>query len=267
MDLDGTKSDSLKISTGVPQGSILGPLLFIIYINDLSSASTIFKPIMYADDTTLTTTLCFAGNPDYTAEIINESLDSVCTWLKVNKLSLNVKKTKFMIFHHANKNFIQPKLTIDQADIERVKSFNFLGLTLDENLSWKSHIDKVKAKIIRASGIINRLKNILPINVKVTLYNSLVLPHINYNLIIWGHQAKQVYKSQKRVLRAVSCSAYNAHSEPIFKALKLLKIEDIFCQSKLKFYHKFSNDKLPPTFNYLDFNSSKSIHIHDTRQK
>ena len=131
VDIDGIKSDSLPISTGVPQGSVLGPLLFIIYINDLSLVSTIFKPIIYADDTTLFSTLkSFYSNTDTNIDLhINKELDKVDTWLKANKLSLNVKKTKLMIFHMPSKKIKLPKIEIMKAQIECVDQFNFLGIT------------------------------------------------------------------------------------------------------------------------------------------
>lgn len=113
---------------------------------------------MYADDTTLTTTLTPVDDGVVSAATINQALDEVSKWLKVNKLSLNIKKTKFIIFHHPNKQFDPPLLKIDQVPIERVTNFNFLGLTIDQHLTWKDHIDKIAIKIARSSGVLNRLK-------------------------------------------------------------------------------------------------------------
>ena len=107
---DGTKSDTLPISTGVPQGSILGPLRFIIYMNDISQLSSMFKMIIYADDTTLQSTLN-SFNIDPTVNIdnnINHELSKVNEWLKANKLSLNINKSKLMLFHHVNKKKFDP---------------------------------------------------------------------------------------------------------------------------------------------------------------
>ena len=263
VDIDGTISDTTLISTGVPQGSILGPLLFIIYINDLSNASELFKYIMYADDTTLYTYL----NPkdQNCCIIINKELNLLSEWLKVNELSLNVNKSKFMIFHQPNKSFNVPEILINNILVEHVDNFNFLGLTLDEKLAWNNHITKISSKISRTIGIINKLKHFLPVNTKITLYNSLILPHINYGILAWGFKHNKITKLQKKAVRCMSCSNYNAHSEPILKGLNQLKVEDLFTLAKLKFYYKFVHEKLPTRLLSLPFISNRDIHNHDTR--
>ena len=134
----------LPITTGVPQGSILDPLLFIIYINDLPEASQIFKCIMYADDTTFFSTIQSFNTCDKNVEHqINTELNKVCEWLKTNKLSFNIKKSKYILFQVTNKKTISFSLTIDDIGIERVQIFNLLGLTIHENLSWNNHIETI----------------------------------------------------------------------------------------------------------------------------
>ena len=140
VEFEDTKSDVLPITVGVPQGSILGPLLFIIYINDFSQASSIFNFIMYADDTTLFSNLKSFGNKIQTKEyLINAELSNVIEWLNINKLSLNKSKSKYMIFHVPNKDIQYLTLKIDNVIIEKVDEFSFLGLTVDTNLNWKRH--------------------------------------------------------------------------------------------------------------------------------
>ena len=137
------QSNVLAINTGVPQGSMLDPLLFIIYVNDFSQASTVFKFITYADDTSQVSTLgSFTNgtNNTDTEYLINTELPNIVEWLKLNKLSLNINKTKYMIFQMPNKKVIVPTLTIDGVNIERVQHFNFLGLILDTHLNWHRHI-------------------------------------------------------------------------------------------------------------------------------
>ena len=167
-----TKSSLLEIETGVPQESILGPLLFLIYVNDIHMVSRSFNFMLYADDTTLTSPICSftqGGNSSISkvSNLINSELTKISDWFAVNKLSLNAEKTKFMIFHNHQKIITQnkiPCLKINNTNIERVTEFNFLGLTINEHLTWKSHAAKVANKISRTLGLMNRLKRYLPLS-------------------------------------------------------------------------------------------------------
>ena len=175
---DGTNSHTLCITTGVPQGSILGPLLFIIHMNDIHNASSKFHAILFADDTNLTSTLCsFDVNIDNNCNSlqpstnINKELKNIQIWLEINKLSLNVKKIKFLIFHHKQRNVenLIPPLNLNEQIIERVTDFNFLCLTIDQHLTWNGHVQKISNKISRSLGIMCKLKRFYP-----KLYQNLI---------------------------------------------------------------------------------------------
>jgi hypothetical protein len=265
---NGSCSELNKITTGVPQGSILGPLLFTIYMNDICYASN-FHSILYADDTTLINPICTHDS----AEIINEELNKVCNWLAVNKLSLNAKKTKYMTFHwHQNTaaSLIRPIIQIQGHKIDKVSHFKFLGITLDTNLNWNEHVTELGNKLSRTSGVLSKLKNYIPSEILHTIYNSLFQSHLNYGITCWGfNNCERIIKLQKRAIRNVVKSKYNAHTEPIFKNLKILKWEDIFRTSCLKIYYKFHNNTLPDYFSNFPFISIEALNnerIH-TRPK
>lgn len=259
VDYNGVHSDLLNITTGVPQGSILGPLLFIIYINDIKSSSNIFHPIIYADDTTLTTTLnsflC-----DNINICLNKELVNISQWLKANKLTLNVNKTKAMIFHTSRRRVTAPDINIDGVNIDWVDHFDFLGIVIDKHLTWNQHIDKITTKLSRTIAVMNRLKHFVPSDILLTIYHSLILPHFNYGLLSWGSKCYRLNKLQKKAVRIIVNASYNAHSEPILKGLKLLKVQDICSLQELKLCFKFESGLLP---NYFYSICSRHSDNHD----
>ena len=144
VEFSNTKSETNEITTGVPQGSILGPLLFVIYINDIANASTLFNTIIYADDTTLTGNLSsFKSANSSIAQNINNELKKVTTWLQVNKLSLNVQKTKLMIFHTPQREVDIPPIQISGVELNPVDDFNFLGIIINKHMNWNSHANTI----------------------------------------------------------------------------------------------------------------------------
>lgn len=259
-------SDKLSISTGVPQGSVLGPLLFLIYMNDIVHSSSCFHPIVYADDTTLNSTLnLFSHEHSVDSEYVNRELGEISYWLKVNKLSLNVSKTKAMLFYTPQRKVIYPKIKFDNHDIEFVDHFNFLGIIFDKHLNWNVHINTISKKISKISGVMCRLKHVLPQAVLLTLYNSLVLPYLNYGLLIWGHKCDKIFCLQKKIVRIISDSKYNSHTEPLFKKLKVLKATDLCALHELNFCFKLEHQLLPFYFNNALFIRHNEVHRYNTR--
>ena len=169
-------------------------------------------------------------------------------WLSANRLSLNVNKTKVIFFHSVRKTVAYTKLYIDNKEIERVDSFIFLGLQINHNLNCNNYIHSISFEVSKIAGILHKLKNEFPTSILKSIYNTLILPHLNYCVLCWKSQTNRIHLLQKRAIRNINNANYRAHSEPIFKSLNLLKINDISYLSILKFYSKLINANLPHNF-------------------
>ena len=256
-------SDFMQIKCGVPQGSILGPLLFIIYMNDIQFSSEHFDMVIYADDTALCTTL---NGESSCQDKLNAELKLINRWLKINKLSLNVSKTKAMLFHMPQKKVTYPTLKIDNHNIEFVSNFNYLGVIIDENLNWNVHESTLSKKISKTIGVINRLKNQLPTEILLNIYNALVASYLNYGIMAWGWKLDNLFKLQRRAVRAITKSTYNAHSAPLFKRLNILNVKDLRALCDLKFCFRYCKKQLPSYF-YSFEDENIPTHDHFTRQR
>ena len=247
---DGQSSNSKMISSGVPQGSILGPLLFVIYINDIVNCSDFFKFVLFADDTSL---IVSDINFNSLVRKININLDYVYNWLVCNKLSLNILKTKFVIFRNKqNKrpDYSDVKLLLNGSELKQCSTFTYLGVQLDEFLTWDSHINVTCSKISKITGIMNNVKCILPPKLLFTMYNTFILPHVMYCNVVWAslHASKlsRIHRFQKRALQICANAHYLAPSLPLFRRFSTLNVYDSNKLSIDSFMHKFFTKRLPP---------------------
>ena len=170
-----------------------------------------------------------------------------------------------MLFHSPNKKIDIPSIEINSTEVDCVDNFNFLGILLDKHLNWKSQTSKIANKISRTIGVLTKLKQYLPSRILLTIYNTLIMPHLNYGILAWGYQPGRLVTLQKKDVRVITSSAYNAHTSPIFKNLRLLKIYDIHTLQQLKFYYKMVHTNLPIYFNTLPLIRNQDIHGHNTR--
>jgi len=264
---NNVNSESKQITCGVPQGSVLGPLLFLLYINDLMNVSDLLFSILFADDTNL---FLRGKAVDETILLFNLELEKVVEWLKANRLSLNLDKTHFMVFTSSRRSIIQLQdLKIDGRNIKYVDNTKFIGVILDSKLKWDKHITMLKSKLSRGMGILSKARKTLAVPTLITLYYSFIYPHFLYCIEVWG-KAADVYMNslavmQKRILRVMSSSSFRASTSPIYKKFEILKLEDIYRFVIIQFVFKYVKGLLPSVFDNM-FTRNVAISARQTRQ-
>ena len=284
--VDNKLSEKKVNSTGVPQGSILGPILFLIYINDLPNVTSLLM-LLFADDCSLLIT----GKTLH--EIIpklNDELHKMCTWFRAHELALHPEKTKFMIFTLNEKNINFDELNINlnynnanQNDPDLIKrlsfvnskskvpAIKFLGVYIDPSLSFKFHLEKIKSSISKSLFIMKKSSGFLSENALTTLYYSLIHCHLTYCNEIWSCGLESSLKSlkvqQKKAIRLITRSRYNEHTEPLFKQKQILPLTNLVNLSKLKFMFGLKKKTVPSSFqNVWLTHSEMNLHSHDLRQ-
>ena len=249
--MNGKKSHAREIRCGVPQGSNLGPILFLLYINDLPKCLEATRANLFADDTTLS---C-AGLDASEIEIkLKKDLENVHRWLRCNKLTLNDTKTEYMIIgsrYRLNKleDFPEISLAIGDNDIKRVTSKKSLGFIIDDQLKWGMHIDAQCKKISKGIALLRRAKSFVPLHILNNMYNALVLPHMTYCSTIWNDGSntilKKLSKLQKRAARVITGQSYEVRSTQILESLNWIPIEDTLKNRETTMTFKALTNRLP----------------------
>ena len=269
----GNKSSHKStIDCGVPQGSVLGPLLFLLYINDIGCSSKKLHFYLFADDTNI---LYSNKNLKSLECVMNTELCNVHQWLLSNKLSLNYKKSNFTIFRPYQKKLsFSPNISIYDSEhhqpspLESKDFVKYLGVFIDYKLSWNHHIDTVTLKISRTIGLLSKLRHFIPPYTLLQIYNSLVAPYLCYGLIAWGQANKTLLNKllilQKRALRFIFFSDRRKHAIPLFLSAKILPVQFMYFYDIACMMHDVSNNVVPLNIKNL-FQLTSSVHRYNTR--
>ena len=258
VEANGYVSEKRNIKLGVPQGSILGPLLFTIYVNDLVNISNKVQFFLFADDTAI---IMKGKSYKDIQNKVNEFIPQLTSWFLCNRLTLNPTKTCYQLYSNFS-NHQNLDIYINYHRIKRSCTVKYLGIMLDENLKWESHINFVCKKISRDIGIMGRARPHLSSKQLLLLYNSFILPHLNYCAMIWGSayqtRLQRILVLQKRAVRIIACKPFLFPSNDLFVKYELLKLPDLVIQQNISVLLAYLNNTLPSLISNL-FNLNEPL--------
>ena len=251
--INGFDSDVKILRHGVPQGSVLGPLLFILYINDFHFAIKYSNVYHFADDTNL---LHINESFKKTQKYLNFDLKFLQKWLLANKISLNCDKSQ-LIFFHKPRTKLPEKLNIklNGTTLKHTHAIKYLGVYLDETLSGDQHCIELSKVLSRANGMLSKARHYAPDEI-ISMYHALFSSHLNYGLQVWGQtnniHLNKIFLLQKAAIRIITFSDFRTNSSPLFKGNGILKLEDRVTLENCLFVYDFLKNTLPHCFkNYF----------------
>lgn len=252
------QSDYKQIKNGVPQGSILGPLLFLLYINDLPDV-TKNDCFLFADDCTI---LFKNKNIDILKSDIHNTLTDIYNWMNNNNLRINIGKTKAIHFHTYKASKINLNITVNNDSIAMIKDTKFLGITIDEHCSWKNHIEILCKKVNKFVFALGRIRKIASFEIALQAYYGHVASLLRYGLIIWGNSVdiERAFRAQKKCIRALCNIGTRESCKPLFKKHKILTLPCLYIADLCLFVKQY------PNFFETHSQKSKQPNVRDLRK-
>jgi hypothetical protein len=266
-----TLSNKRIVKCGVPQGSNLGPLLFLLYINDLPNCLSLSAASMFADDTNIST---YGTSAVEIQEHLNHDLENIHQWMLANRLTLNKEKTEYMIIgsrQKLSKIINEPEIHVGETTIKRVSYSKTLGVVIDEHLTWQRQIENIQTKISKGIGMLRRIKKIVPKTTLIKVYNAIILPHFDYCSLVWDNCSDylidKLQKLQNRAARVITSKTYETRSCDVLKELQWQPLKERLKHKKLFFMHKIRNNKLPiSTTNMFDIKTNLRYNLRSNNR-
>ena len=254
------------LESGTPQSSCLGPLLFLIYINDLQHSIAYSNAILFADDTTL---LQGHKNLKYLKWSMEEDLKHIIDWFRANLLTLNLDKTVCVLFSaNTSSNHSCIKLDLGEHKLINVPYVKFLGIWLDQNLQWNKHLSTLIMKIKRNTNLLQIGNKFLNKDSKKLVYYAHIHSHITYGLVVWGNMIDQTQKTklQKSMDRCFKLITFQSPTPQNYKKEKLLKLKDLTFLENVKLAYKFEHSLLPKRLHDMLLSDSKNQSLEKTHK-
>ena len=258
------ESGLAAINGGLPQGSVLGPLLFLLYINDLNRAIKFSKVYHFADDTNL---LCLSDSIKKLNKLVNADLKHLVNWLNANKISLNVKKTDMVIFKSKQKELEGGlKIKLYGKRLYPTESVKYMGVKIDTNLTWQHHVNNLSIKLNRANALLFKIRKYVSLKILRSIYFAIFDSYLSYCCLVWALNFSSIQRIlilQKKAVRIINFQPRNSHTSPLFKQNFILKFQDKICLENILFVSKSLNNLSPSIFNTW-FSFSSEQHNYET---
>ena len=257
---NGFNSSHIEITCGVPQGSTLGPLLFLLYINDLNFSLTNAISSHFADDTCI---MFRSAKPKTLETVLNCDLKKISDWLKANRLSLNIKKSKLILFQKKQSNFDNKciSIKIDGRKLDPADSVKYLGVYIDKFVSWDFHITQLSNKLSRANGILSKLRHFTSKETHLSVYHAIFYSHMTYGCLVWSLTTIKNMDCISMLQKVLTYFKF-CTTNSLFLLDKVIKFTDVIKIEQLKLVFQFKHKLLPmDILNLFELNSAVSSQV------